>query len=80
MPYFAKATNVVVSIFAKPFYHCNYCFTAINSLIAMTSDSLVTSLVLRSSCSADVMDKLNMPCLEETSAPVRPEYDQGPML
>jgi hypothetical protein len=23
------------------------------------------------------MDKLNMPCLEETSAPVKPENDQG---
>ena len=33
--------------------------------------------VLWSSCSADVMDKLNLPCLEETSNPPLPENDHA---
>jgi hypothetical protein len=31
--------------------------------------------VLWSSCSADVMDKLNLPCLDEVSTPPAPEND-----
>ena len=31
--------------------------------------------VLWSTCSADVMDKLNMPCLDEVSTPPAAEFD-----
>ncbi len=33
--------------------------------------------VLWSTCSAEVIDKLNMPCLEEKSAPPAPENDHA---